>query len=638
MIPRIKLLLFISLSIVTQALFAGSKYATGSGFFVTSSGYFITNYHVVENANLIGLTDKNGYFINANIIKVDKKNDIALLKAEGTFVPVAIDASFKVLRGAPIIAAGYPNVDIQGIEPKVTDGIVNSLSGLKDDPRYFQISAPIQSGNSGGPLLDMYGNVIGIVSAKLDSNYAIKATGDIPQNVNFAVKSDYIIQLINTIPEVRKDLKQINKKKLSDASEVFKDVEKSLSLVFVTNNYTKPTTTSPNNQNIKKPSNWTLMFKDGDTSYYADYARSKVSGNNVNIWVLSEHSTVVKSMGETYISAISLREYSCNTNEMRTLNEYGYKGHMGSGEISYTRDASTSKLVYPPGSIGELQTNMICGKFFGNKNDTTQSKVEKENDLIWTPVSTAEDSQWFIEERLITRDGNFVTFSTKINTTKKVNSPKGFYQSSAIEWTIDCNQQLNKLNKGATYQFKDFKGGPVEVLKVVTAQWQEIIPGSHMDNIYKKVCSADVSESNQTPITPISSEKNKYGKIEPGQYVCKSDSVVNFKGVSGYLDISIPKNMNLKVTESGLARLYDDKNLGLVARIESKPTLFNINEHASEYKGLSGDKEFFKYKDRITAISFFALDGNAKSLKLIWNFFDNENNSIVNKWIAYCES
>lgn len=81
------------------------------------------------------------------------------------------------------------------VSPKVTRGEISSLNGFADDPRSWQVSVPVQSGNSGGPLLDENGNLVGIVQAKLGLS-AAKATGDLPQNVSYAVKSAYALPLL----------------------------------------------------------------------------------------------------------------------------------------------------------------------------------------------------------------------------------------------------------------------------------------------------------------------------------------------------------------------------------------------------------------------------------------------------------
>ena len=181
---------------VVSSVAHAQRISAGTGFFVTSDGYFVTCFHVVVGSGAINLRNLKGETIAARLVAADRANDIALLKAEGTFKPLPIGASADVRRGAAILTMGFPNVNLQGIEPKVTDGIINSFSGAGNDPRVFQISAPIQTGNSGGPLVDMTGNVIGIVASKLDAQAIARQTGDIPQNVNYAIKSQYLKDLL----------------------------------------------------------------------------------------------------------------------------------------------------------------------------------------------------------------------------------------------------------------------------------------------------------------------------------------------------------------------------------------------------------------------------------------------------------
>jgi S1-C subfamily serine protease len=102
-----------------------------------------------------------------------------------------------------VFTIGYPEPEVQGVEPKLTRGEINSLAGLRDDPRKFQISTPIQPGNSGGPIVDELGNVLGIVESSLDAGKTFVATGGLPQNVNFAVKISYARVLLETISALK---------------------------------------------------------------------------------------------------------------------------------------------------------------------------------------------------------------------------------------------------------------------------------------------------------------------------------------------------------------------------------------------------------------------------------------------------
>jgi S1-C subfamily serine protease len=126
--------------------------------------------------------------ISAKVVKVDSANDLALLKAEGKFPALPVAASRAVKLGGTVATVGFPNIGLQGFAPKLAKGEVASLSGAGDDARYFQISVPVQPGNSGGALLDERGNVVGVVSAKLSARAALAASGALPENMNYTAK------------------------------------------------------------------------------------------------------------------------------------------------------------------------------------------------------------------------------------------------------------------------------------------------------------------------------------------------------------------------------------------------------------------------------------------------------------------
>jgi serine protease Do len=189
----------------------------------------ISNYHVVKDATKVRLVTSAG-LIDAKVVQVDAANDLALLKAnaegrmknEETFKPLPIAASRTVLLGGTVATIGFPDIGLQGFAPKLAKGEIASLSGASDDPRYFQISVPVQPGNSGGALVDERGNVIGIVSAKLDASAALAASGQLPENVNYAVKSSLLLSFLESVPDVDAKLKVPN-----TADEKFEDVVKS---------------------------------------------------------------------------------------------------------------------------------------------------------------------------------------------------------------------------------------------------------------------------------------------------------------------------------------------------------------------------------------------------------------------------
>jgi TPR repeat protein len=195
--------------------------ASGTGFFITDDGYLISNYHVVKDAAQVRLVTSAG-LIDAKVVQVDAANDLALLKADGRFAPLPIAASRTVNLGGTVATVGFPDIGLQGFAPKLAKGEIASLSGASDDPRYFQISVPVQPGNSGGALVDDRGNVIGIVSAKLDASAALAVSGSLPENVNYAVKSSLLLSFLESVPNVSAKLKAPNTK-----DEKFSDVVKS---------------------------------------------------------------------------------------------------------------------------------------------------------------------------------------------------------------------------------------------------------------------------------------------------------------------------------------------------------------------------------------------------------------------------
>jgi S1-C subfamily serine protease len=204
---------------------------SGTGFFITADGYLLTAYHVVKEADSIQIWTNKG-LKPASIVRADTVNDIALLKVEGLqceALPVQSSRGVKV--GAEVFTLGFPNIQLQGTEAKYTNGHINSLSGFADDPRLFQISAAIQPGNSGGPLLRPDGTVVGIVVAKLDEIATAKTTGSLPQNVNYALKSSFVLSFLEALPELSGKLSPVGTPNLPQTQTVEK-AAKSVAMVL----------------------------------------------------------------------------------------------------------------------------------------------------------------------------------------------------------------------------------------------------------------------------------------------------------------------------------------------------------------------------------------------------------------------
>jgi S1-C subfamily serine protease len=165
---------------------------SGSGFVVSKNAHIVTNNHVVTDCvgdihgNLVGQAP-----VKLRVVSTDEENDLALLQGTKKFKEkdIATIRASAVNSGDQVVAIGYPLHGLLTSDLTVTTGIISSLAGLHNDTRFLQISAPVQPGNSGGPLHDSSGNIVGVVSAKLDAVHMVKATGDIPQNINFAIKT-----------------------------------------------------------------------------------------------------------------------------------------------------------------------------------------------------------------------------------------------------------------------------------------------------------------------------------------------------------------------------------------------------------------------------------------------------------------
>jgi len=207
--------------------------ASGSGFFISDDGGLISNFHVVEGASRILVKTKRGVF-PAKVVKLDQVNDIAVLKVSGSGFPsLPITRSGSVRLGDSVFTIGFPNPGLQGVQPKLTDGKVNSLTGMRDDPRCFQISLAVQPGNSGGALVSSAGNVVGIVTARLSDEAALQTSGALPQNVNYAIKSSYLLPLLEGVPELGGKLKQPSPAKERKFADVVKEAQEAAALVLV---------------------------------------------------------------------------------------------------------------------------------------------------------------------------------------------------------------------------------------------------------------------------------------------------------------------------------------------------------------------------------------------------------------------
>lgn len=218
--------------IATSAAPSPETTVCGSGFFITSDGYFVTNRHVIADARRLRVRTASGIY-PADVVRVDAPNDLALLKVTGTFPALHVRGSTGVQTADRVCTVGYPNPALQGMAPKFSSGEIAAITGPGDDPTLFQISVSVQPGNSGGPLFDASGSVVGVVVAQLDKVKTLKITGSLPENVNYAIKSTLLVTLLESVPGLKEKLQPAPTHATPDMATVAKEVEAATGMVVV---------------------------------------------------------------------------------------------------------------------------------------------------------------------------------------------------------------------------------------------------------------------------------------------------------------------------------------------------------------------------------------------------------------------
>lgn len=173
--------------------------SSGTGW-LSDSGYIITNHHVVDGAQKLKVL-YHGKEHLAELVLKDEQNDIALLSITDA---CSMPPAFKFSQGKPqlgqeVFTVGFPQTGILGKSAKYASGEISSLRGIQDDPRFIQTSLPVHGGNSGGPLVNDKGEVVGMVTAKIDTMAFLEKTGDVAQNISYAIKRQYIEMLTSSV-------------------------------------------------------------------------------------------------------------------------------------------------------------------------------------------------------------------------------------------------------------------------------------------------------------------------------------------------------------------------------------------------------------------------------------------------------
>lgn len=165
-------------------------------------GYAVTNHHVVAGKSSVYLMNAKGEKLVTSVVASDAEHDIALLSVTHGKLPPALNLADSTARlGASVFTIGFPRVDVMGKTPKLSLGIISSINGLSDDPTSYQISVPIQPGNSGGPLINMRGEVVGLITTMLGT---VSSENGEPQplaSINYALKADFVEALLRDLPD-----------------------------------------------------------------------------------------------------------------------------------------------------------------------------------------------------------------------------------------------------------------------------------------------------------------------------------------------------------------------------------------------------------------------------------------------------
>ncbi len=186
----------------------GENVFTGTGFVLNEEGFIATNQHVIEGgANIHVSFPESGMTYDARIVSNDKNNDLAILKLNGftieeisgSSIPYSITSSAQASIGNIVFTLGYPLTGVLGESIKYSGGSITSAKDYSMSPVLMQIDNNIQPGNSGSPLFDNNGSVIGIVVSSLNAKFFLDKGDFVPQNVNFAIRSDYLLPLISSL-------------------------------------------------------------------------------------------------------------------------------------------------------------------------------------------------------------------------------------------------------------------------------------------------------------------------------------------------------------------------------------------------------------------------------------------------------
>jgi len=175
------------------------EHSSGTCFAVAANGLVATAYHVIKEAKGIKVSFLDGRTLEASVAEATDAADLALLRVDSaTPEYLSVSRPRETQQGDSVFTLGFPAVELLGDDPKLTDGVVSALTGPGGEATLLQITVPVQPGNSGGPLVNNSGEVVGVVTSTAALDRFLSETGTLPQNVNWATKSEYLRLLFET--------------------------------------------------------------------------------------------------------------------------------------------------------------------------------------------------------------------------------------------------------------------------------------------------------------------------------------------------------------------------------------------------------------------------------------------------------
>jgi S1-C subfamily serine protease len=172
--------------------------ASGTGFLVSRAGHVLTNHHVIDECTRMTFQVRGELAVEANLLSSNQPTDLALLKTPLAGGPAQFRGGTAVRLGDEVVVFGFPLLGDLSSQGNLTYGIVSALSGLNDDLSRMQMTAQIQPGNSGGPVLDRAGNIVGVVVETANDEYFRRERGTVAQNVNFAIRDSLARSFLDT--------------------------------------------------------------------------------------------------------------------------------------------------------------------------------------------------------------------------------------------------------------------------------------------------------------------------------------------------------------------------------------------------------------------------------------------------------